>query len=124
MSKLDDGLDAYQQGDYELALPLLLPVAEAGNAKAQCHIASMYEGGLGVPVDGQEAVKWYRRAAEHEDREGKISGIAYNNLATIFCTGMPGIPPDLALAKKYWRKAVELGFEMIPREWYETSGSV
>ncbi|MGH8565173.1 MAG: tetratricopeptide repeat protein [Gammaproteobacteria bacterium] len=123
MSKLISGFDAYQQCDYERALRLLLPIAEAGSARAQCYIASMYQGGLGVPVDGQEAVKWYRKAAEQEDREGIISGTAYNNLATIFSAGMPGISPDLMLAKRYWGKAVELGFEMIPREWYEPSGT-
>jgi uncharacterized protein len=110
--------------NYELAFSPVFPLAEAGNVTAQCHIASIYEGGLGVPIDEQEVVKWYRKAAEHEDRKGKISAIAYNNLASIFSTGMPGIPPDPPLAKKYWRKAVELGFEMIPREWYEASGSV
>ncbi|MDQ3776694.1 MAG: hypothetical protein M3461_21250 [Pseudomonadota bacterium] len=35
MSELNDGLDAYQQGDYELALPLLLLLAEAGNANTR-----------------------------------------------------------------------------------------
>jgi hypothetical protein len=123
MSKLDDGLKAYQQGDYVRALRFLLPLAEAGNAEAQCYVASMHQGGLGVLADGQEAVKWYRKAAEQEVREGKISATAYNNLATIFSTGIPGISPDPLLAKQYWRKAAELGFEMIPREWYESSNS-
>ena len=115
MNEFDDGLDAYQRGDYKHALHLLLPLANAGNAKAQCHIASMYQGGLGVPVSGQEAVKWYTKAAEQKDLEGKISGIAYNNLATIFFTGVPEIPADFMLAELYWRKAVELGFKMIPQ---------
>jgi TPR repeat protein len=50
--------------NYELAFSPVFPLAEAGNVTAQCHIASIYEGGLGVPIDEQEVVKWYRKAAE------------------------------------------------------------
>ncbi|MBI4885295.1 MAG: sel1 repeat family protein [Actinobacteria bacterium] len=116
MNKLKDGLYAYREGNYKRALRCLLPLAETGDATAQCYVASIYQGGLGVPADGQAAVTWYRKAAEQEVREERLSAIAYNNLATIFATGMPGVSRDPALAKQYWRKAAELGFEMILRE--------
>ena len=95
-----------------------MPLAEAGNAQAQCHVASMYQGGFGLPADGAKAVEWYLKAALQEEYAGRISGVAYNNLGTIYGTGMPGVQPDPAKAKEYWRKAVELGVEMIPKDWY------
>jgi hypothetical protein len=69
---------AREQAEPDQLDMVLLP--ESGSAEAQeC---------------GRDRAVNPRKAAEHEDREGKISGIAYNNLATIFCTGMAGIPPD------------------------------
>ena len=119
MNKLIDGIDAYQQGDYDRAMQILLPLAEEGNAKAQCHVASMYQAGLGVTVDGHAAVKWYRRAAEQEDRSENISGVAYHNLAMIFTTGLPGVSPDPRFAKEYLRRASDLGVELVPRDWWQ-----
>ena len=38
--------------------------SEHGNAKAQCEMGDSYRLGLGVPENGEEAVKWYRKSAE------------------------------------------------------------
>jgi TPR repeat protein len=120
MSKVDaalirSGIEAYENQDYAEAFRLLIPLAQAGNPQAQCYVASMYQGGLGVPVDGPMAVEWYRKAAIQEERIEHISAVAFNNLATIYSVGMPGIPPDKELAEQCWRKASELGFKMIPK---------
>jgi TPR repeat protein len=111
---LENGIEAFQNEDYSKAFSLLMPLAEVGLAQAQCYIASMYHGGLGVPVDGSKAVKWYRKAAELRDTASHISAVAYNNLGTIYSTGMPGVSADHRLARKCWRQDAELGFEMIP----------
>jgi len=52
--------------------------AEAGDAKAQFTIGSMYENGSGVKQDYAEAAKWYRKAAEQGDVDAlRILGLAY-----------------------------------------------
>ena len=52
--------------------------AEAGDAKVQFNIGSMYENGVGVRQDYAEAAKWYRKAAEQGDVDAaRILGLAY-----------------------------------------------
>ena len=46
------------------ALRILKADAEKGVAEAQNKLGMMYDLGFGVPEDDQEAVKWYRLAAE------------------------------------------------------------
>jgi TPR repeat protein len=53
--QLEDGVAAYQLGDYETAMQLLRPLAEQGNAEAQFTIGQMYENGQGVPQDFTQA---------------------------------------------------------------------
>ena len=43
-----------------------MALAEHGNAKAQYHLALMYQRGEGVKKDYQKALKWYRKAAKKE----------------------------------------------------------
>lgn len=108
--KLEKGIGAFSKGNYILALELLLPLARAGNAKAQCYLGSMYQGGLGVPVDGQQAVKWFLMSAEQKVDAEHISATAYHNLATIYTTGLFGINADIGLARGYGDMAWRLGF--------------
>ncbi len=60
----DEGLAAYQRGDYATAIRELRPLAKQGNAQAQYALGIMYNKGEGVPQDYAAAVKWYRKAAE------------------------------------------------------------
>ncbi len=60
----DEGLAAYERGDYETAVREFKSLAEQGNALAQSILGGMYDEGQGVPQDYAEAVRWYRRAAE------------------------------------------------------------
>ena len=60
----DEGMAAYEQGDYETALKEFRPLAEQGDADAQFKLGTMYNRGEGVPQDHAEALKWYRRAAD------------------------------------------------------------
>lgn len=105
-------INALDNKDYPLAFTLLTPLAEGGNTKAQCNLATLYHFGLGVKADGEKAVSLYREVAEKEIREEHLSGIAYNNLATIFNCGFPGIEPDPQKASEYRNRAKALGFEM------------
>jgi TPR repeat protein len=82
-------------------------------AQVQCVVASMYHLGLGISIDGAEALKWYHRAAEQG------YAVAYNNLGSLYRTGSPGVPVDREKARECYRRAVECGFSMIPKDWYE-----
>ena len=56
---LQEGVDAYRQGSYPVALKELKPLAEQGNALAQNVLGFMYANGQGVPQDDKEAASWY-----------------------------------------------------------------
>ncbi len=68
---LEDGLDAYQGGQFRRALALLEPLARDGNAEAAFTLAMMYSSGRGVTLDEKQALLWFERAAAvgHRDSE-------------------------------------------------------
>src|SRR5690348_1464947 len=98
----EEMIDAFSQGRYESVLEHALPVAEAGNADAQCMIGLLYQLGTGVPQDGSEAVRWYRKAAAQDHP------IAWCNLGTIYDSGLLGAP-DENEARKCYLQAYQLG---------------
>ena len=64
---LDDAIAALQRGDYMMAMRLIRPLAEQGNAGAQTDLGVIYDAGLGVPQDYAQAVVWYHKAADQGD---------------------------------------------------------
>jgi TPR repeat protein len=85
------------------AVPRLVSLAEAGDAEAQLHLASLYEvGGGGLPQDLPAARAWTERAAQGGDR------IAQHNLALFLMQGEGGVR-DLTEAAFWFRKAAEQG---------------
>ena len=62
MADYQDGLEAYERGDYATAMQEWRPLAEQGDAIAQYNFGLMYAFGQGVVQDYAEAVKWYRLA--------------------------------------------------------------
>ena len=93
-----DGLAAYNRGDYATALQEFKPLAEQGYANAQYNLGVMYDKGQGVPRDYAEAAKWYRKAAE----QGKAK--AMNNLGLMYGTGR-GVPQDYVQAHMWFNLA-------------------
>ena len=76
----EDGLAAFERGDYETALQLLRPLAEQGHAKAQFNLSGMYDNGQGVAQDYAEAVKWYRKAADQGYASAQLNlGLMYES---------------------------------------------
>jgi len=61
---VNDGLDAYNKGDYKSAVNEWRPLANQGDADAQSNLGWMYENGKGVLKDYKQAAKWYRKAAD------------------------------------------------------------
>ncbi len=69
----DEGVAAYDRGDYATALREWRPLAKQGNVKAQYILGVMYEKGQGVPQDYAEAVEWYRNAATSVNTRAQAS---------------------------------------------------
>lgn len=110
--ELLEALNALDKGDHSVAAALLIPLAKAGNPRAQCNLATLYHLGLGVEMDGNRAIELYLRVAEQDIRERCLSGVAYNNLATIYFAGLRDVEPDPVKGKQCLARARELGFEM------------
>ena len=104
----DEGLAAYQRGDYETALRELKPLAEQGDALAQAKLGVMYHHGRGVPQDYAEAAKWFCRAAEQG------YAVAQHNLGVMYDKGQ-GVPQDYAEALRWYRRAAEQGEAVAQR---------
>jgi TPR repeat protein len=67
----EDGMAAYNRGDYAPAVRLFRPLAEQGNAKAQNLLAVMYRRGQGVARNSVRTFVWFSRAAARGDATAK-----------------------------------------------------
>jgi hypothetical protein len=65
-------------------------------------IGLLYQFGAGMPQDGGEAVRWYRKAAAQHNP------IAWCNLGTIYDSGLLGVPHEEE-ARKYYLRGYQLG---------------
>ena len=94
-----DGVRAYKNGDYQMAMEEWLPYAAMGDANALFNLGQMYRLGKGVPVDYEMAEYYYERAAEkgHTGAQG--------NLGTLYYFGKGPIHKDAKLAFDWWQKA-------------------
>jgi TPR repeat protein len=63
----EDGMAAYNRGDYAPAMQLFRPLARQGNAKAQAAIGTMYRKGQGVAKSSAHAFMWLSIAAARGD---------------------------------------------------------
>ena len=91
---LQPGVDAYQRGDYAMAVREIRPLAEQGDAAAQNNLGVMFDKGRGVPQDDQEAAKWYRLAADQG------AAAAQYNLGMMYLHGR-GVPQSEIQAYKW-----------------------
>jgi localization factor PodJL len=94
--------EALRRGD-GMAIARLTGLAQAGDAQAQLHLASLYEtGGAGLPRDVAAARGWTAQAAGRGDR------MAMHNLGLFLMQGEGG-PRDYAAAAGWFRRAAERG---------------
>jgi TPR repeat protein len=63
----EDGMAAYNRGDYVPAIRVFRALAEQGNAKAQGVLGVMYRRGQGVSRNPVRAFLWFSRAAARGD---------------------------------------------------------
>ena len=118
-AELDDAVAAAHRGEYAVALRLISPLAENGDARAQFNIGYMYANGWGVQRDLAGSVNWYRKAAEQGLE------IAQHHLGIAYING-DGIERDDAKAAKWFKRAAEQGFSrsqfMLGRMYLEGRG--
>ena len=67
----EDGMAAYNRGDYTPAIRLFRPLAEQGNPKAQSVLGVMFRKGEGVPRNAVRAHMWFSFAAARGDARAK-----------------------------------------------------
>lgn len=79
----DDLTDAFAAADYKKVLEIAMPRAEAGDARAQTMVGSLYSYGRGVPQSYAKAEEWFRKAAEQGFAPGEYAlGMFYRVGAT------------------------------------------
>ena len=67
----EDGMTAYNRGDYVPAMQLFRPLAKQGNARAQAIIGAMYRKGQGVAKSSAHAFMWLSLASARGDAKAK-----------------------------------------------------
>lgn len=93
---------ALGRGDYEAAALELLPLARAGDAEAQYHLALLHEQGAGVLRNDSMAVAWLRKAAQAGHVEAMV------RLANFLELGR-GAPRNPKEAVDWYKKATAAG---------------
>ena len=69
---------------------------------AQNNLGVMYDKGYGVVKDYEQALRWYRKAAEQRDAWAQFNlGVMYDN--------GKGVPKDYKEALRWFRKACQTG---------------
>ncbi len=103
---LECGIVAFAKHDFQLALNLLLPFAEAGRPYAQCTVASIYfTPGTSISQNFAEAFRWWAESAAQNHP------VACHNLGTMDESGLDGVHHDYEKAQEYYRKAVDYGID-------------
>ncbi len=83
-------------GDHAVALEVIVPLAEAGNPRAQSLLGAAYQHGLGLEADGQAAETLFRKAAARNYPP------ALFNLGILYERGGVGVAPDEARARAHF----------------------
>lgn len=98
----NDGVVAYEAGDYKTAFNEWLPLAKNNDPAAMRNIGHMYRRGLGTVQDYAKAMTWYKRAATIGfDR-------AQANVAGMYLEG-EGVERDYAQAANWFARAAQQG---------------
>lgn len=94
----DDGVAAYDQGDFAAAVAEWTPLAEAGDVRAQYRLGRMFEKGEGVARDDVRAAAWYLAAAQRGETDAQV------DLGILYAEGR-GVAKDPAEAYMWWEIA-------------------
>jgi hypothetical protein len=99
----EDGVSAFERGDYDAALRIWRPLAEY-DPRAALNLGVMYAEGVGVQKDAVEALRWLGPAALVGEP------IAQLHLGIMFAEGIGGRRPNYEAAAAWYRAAAEQGY--------------
>jgi len=105
---VEEGITAYKNKDYELALKELQPLADQGNPDAQYWLGRMYGEGNGVAKNHEEALRLYILAIR------KNHGRSQAQIGVYYLGGL-GVPEDKVIAIK-WMMIAETSDDAEARE--------
>jgi hypothetical protein len=103
---LQEGVAAYKAKNFAVAMKELQPLADKGSAEAQLYVGAMYDNGEGVPVDYQQAVLWYTKAAEQGNANAQY------NLGMMYANGL-FVQQDWVQAQKWFNLAALLAGDPV-----------
>jgi TPR repeat protein len=106
------GLAAFNEGAYEGARAAWVPLAEAGDPRAQSALGFMYYSGRGEPRDSARAAALFRRAAEQGEPTAQF-------FLSMMVFKSDGVPPDPPLAMM-WAELAVAGGQPEAFEWQAT----
>jgi TPR repeat protein len=98
----DAGSTAFNNGDYQGALKIWQPKADAGDPDAMTNIGVLYQYGLGIPRSMKKASDWYEKAAQL----GFVT--AQYDLANLYYDGN-GVDRDRKQAVRWYTAAAQGG---------------
>jgi S1-C subfamily serine protease len=98
----DDGLSAFQQGDYQTAFREWEPLAQSGDIDAQFALGYLYEYGEGVTQSYRQAAYWYGKAADAGDVDAAVA------MGYLYESGL-GVKQNFRRAVEYYGMASDQG---------------
>ena len=101
--EFSSGLDSFNAGNYAEAFAQWGPLAQHGDAKSQASLGFLYYSGKGVRRDDQQALLWFKRAAE----AGQPTAQFFLGLQYYYGRG---VPRDLARAYSWCDIALTNGY--------------
>lgn len=102
-TQVDQGISAYQKGDYKLARKWLSSDAAADDPRGWYYLGQLYQNGQGgFDLDLKRAEKLYHQAAEQGQSDAMLA------LADLYSRGA-GVTPNLAVARVWYEKAAKAG---------------
>lgn len=102
LAGFDEGVAAYRSGNVPLAVTEFRASADEGNSNSQFNLALMYEQGIGVTKNEEEALRWYLKAALQGNSNAQY------NLAVLYENGR-GCEVNFKEAHRWYREAVAQG---------------
>jgi len=116
--RLHEAINSLDKKEFVTAHQLFLDLADKGIAEAQINLGMMFESGQGVPQDFNEAIRWYRLAADQKliKAQEKLNLLLKKaaepqinlSLGIMFESGQ-GVPQDFNEAIRWYRLAADQG---------------
>jgi len=106
----DDGIKAYERGDYETALREWTPLAEEGDPRAQLMLGVMHSQGEGVTEDINQARHFWLEAVEAENYASVIAAVALSKSYS----GDKGDSSNAGEAWRWFYWAAERALDRMP----------